>query len=460
MEPLLREVEQHLGIGEFDDALARAEEALSLARELKDGDAEVAALHHVVDAYLGQGRLEAVEAFVAGEIAAFQESGNVVGEAAMLLTVAEIRSATSGPKEALKAAREALAIFREAGRDHEAADALRVIATLLWGTSELVPAALAAEEAARLLRKLGDVKGEAVAHEQLATLHLAKDDPRRAMEAGARALRLLTELGERKGEMALLSVAIRLVGAGRQVEGFKTLSEAVVRPELQYLAGRVAIHSPHLKCLVERAEQQAAHLSIAAASLQSLGLLADALLVASEAAERWRACGASRQSLGRTLDFMANVHLAVLEGAGARPGAEARRTAEDTRWHRGKAMGAALEAVAALEGLLEPEAKLDKGMAFNTLAKAHLQAEDVPGALGAAERAITTFEALEHLGGVAVATHTVATVRLADGDLDAAQRAASTALELFQEVGDDAGQATAQALCDTILQQRAGGLRG
>jgi len=212
---LFSAAEQSLNDEDIATALAKAKEALALFREVGDKGAEADSLRLVVSSMAEReeppspAQQEALD-LASQELEAFRTSGAKRGEAAMLLSVAEITSNNFGNakrEEAIKAAMQARELFAELKDAKMEGIALLglVNARITKGTKhdsrqELERAIQAASDALPLFRSIQDTNGEAKALHSLAVTYSYLDAPEETAKYGKQALALWRELGVKKFE--------------------------------------------------------------------------------------------------------------------------------------------------------------------------------------------------------------------------------------------------------------------
>lgn len=225
--------EKHLDEGlDHKEALKAATEAVGKCYEMGDKDAMADMLRLVIKTYLlragiarnekasGAGQIVAeslkkAEQIAQGELALFRQAGCIRGQAAMLLSSADIildkRAGGHSPALALQAATEAKALYRKLGdKKMEAVANLTLVAA--HGANRNKPEALEAAQAAlATFREAGDRPGEAKALHAVAQARVTSDTYAcytEALQFAKDALAVFEELGDKREQAKqLLGIA-------------------------------------------------------------------------------------------------------------------------------------------------------------------------------------------------------------------------------------------------------------
>lgn len=193
--------EGHLGNEQIEDALQSAMAALPLFREVGD----TSAVHDTLRVIINTQRMEAnleyedkpaeAERFAKQELAAFEETGDKRGQAAMLLCLAECRCDHRGVK-----------------------------------LSQLAEAEGWAQKALDLFQEVADDKMSAISLLELAHIHAMRDEADGVHEKSSRARDLFRSLGDKAGDArALHGVAIADVMDRRLADAVGKMKEALAR---------------------------------------------------------------------------------------------------------------------------------------------------------------------------------------------------------------------------------------
>lgn len=251
---LLMEAERLLEEGRAAEALLAAGAAREACWRAKDQAGTASAVRIAVRAHCLQDAFKEATSLAEEQMVLFRSASSAVGEAAMLLSLAEVKAAETGPKDGLdlagrardlsgkaedmrmqavaslvlarlylaaEAAKQAVEVgdqaytqFEELGDRWGRAHALRILAEGLPasnpGDAEAVAAARRASQGAlALFREIGDRRSEASELARLAEVRLERGKPQDALRAAERAATACRELGDGRGEVATLHVAVR-----------------------------------------------------------------------------------------------------------------------------------------------------------------------------------------------------------------------------------------------------------
>jgi len=225
--------EKHLDEAvDHKEALKAATEAVGKCYEMGDKDAMADMLRLVIKAYLlraGIARnekasgastivtesLKKAEQIAQGELALFRQAGCVRGQAAMLLSSADImldkRVGGSSAQVALQAAQEAKALYQKLGDRKMEAVALLTLVTAQGAVLHKREALDCAQQALAIFRESGDKSGEARALHAVAQARVTSDTYAaytEAIQSAKEALALYEELGDKREQAkALLTIA-------------------------------------------------------------------------------------------------------------------------------------------------------------------------------------------------------------------------------------------------------------
>jgi len=195
-----------------EDAIKSATEALAMFRDVGDKAGEANSLRVLIRAHhsraLSSTAKQSNEALeiVARELEKFRASGERGGEAAMLLSFAEVNADGSKEKreEALLSATQARDIFKELGDKKMEATAMVTLTRINLGIAENLSEASGLEsvvavagEAQELFQSLGDQKGAASALHWMAMARAKLQDYEGALKNSREARRTWKELGSK-----------------------------------------------------------------------------------------------------------------------------------------------------------------------------------------------------------------------------------------------------------------------
>jgi len=431
--------EGHLDEGEdHKEALKAATEAVAICHELGDKDAMADMLRLVVKAYLlkagiarydkgvgGQASvaeaLRKAEQIARAELVLFRQAGCLRGQAAMLLSVADVLLEQGGGTAraaALQAATEAQELFQRLGDKKMEAIALLTLAdaqTASRDKGKALAAAKAAQAGLELFRDIGDKVGEAKALHKVAVSRIAADTYAaytEALQFSKDALALFQDLGlKRLQAYELLTVAVLNLE--------RESPEQAIPPAKQSLEIFRQIGRDH--------GAQAAALSVLVQAHNAREEDVQALHVANEGLVWVQNTGDKRQEV-ITQDTVAHTLLRC-------------ESPEE-------AMTAAKEGLAICRDLGDREWE---ALMLLTVCQVHVRQEQFQQAQEAAEEAIELLKALEeteHL--LATAQHMLADVLCFLKSYPEAMQAAQEARDLFGEAEEWNGEALVLLLIAAI----------
>lgn len=409
---------------DFDTAISKANDALDIFRKERDGEAVTDALRLIVTATrlkadkLKHAVTEESRAEVKGlwksaldkarkEALEFRKAGDKRGEAAMLLSSAEVNYSIGGDKkrdEALDAATAARKLLKEVG-DSQLESRACFTLTNIHIKNEMFSDALEAGEAGlELFRKVGNRLGEAKCLHTLAVIYISKNEFLHGMTLAKNALDLFSDLGLRKWE-----------GYECYMMSFFCLKSGRFSQSLPFAREALAIF--HEVDMATSWQCQALQ-NIAEAQLGCLKL-SEAKKAAAEALELAQGASDKRTELG-ALQMLTQVYLAM------RDAEEAWRTAE--------------EAMAIARGMGDKRAE---SHILNELARVHLARGDFDQAKQTVRDAVDMSQGAEekHESGIILAT--LAEAMIKGSDWDGLKEVAVEQQTIFRETGDKGREATA-----------------
>lgn len=289
--------EAHLEEAEHEESLTAAEGALAIFREIEECRGIADSLRLVVhcmramsEEERSQGRgmgaddiLLKGEAMAEEELSTFRDAGDERGQAAMLLSLAEVGCASRGTTkrdEALAFAEDARALFNEVGDTKMEALSCTLLCEVLFRKRNVRAARAAGEEAAELYKGIGDLKGQGRALHLIAYHDLRGGPMETALRACRKSVRIFHDLGDKRHEaLSLMTISdwylMREDGRGalKSAEAALILLQDVRKS--QTLEATVVGHLVEANLQVSNPKQ--------------------ALLVAQEAADKFEASGHKRE---------------------------------------------------------------------------------------------------------------------------------------------------------------------
>jgi len=176
----------HLHLGEAEQAVAPAEEALRLAQGKTGGGAwEASALEAVVSAYLAKGAAIPAQRAVEQSFKRFQAAGDKLGEAYAMLLFSRAHAARGNTTSALSFAEEAASLHKDAGDRRGEVAALSLASELLTAKGQSAKGVLAAQHALKCAKQMLDPADQAVAFRALSRAQLAGGKLPEAAEAAS-----------------------------------------------------------------------------------------------------------------------------------------------------------------------------------------------------------------------------------------------------------------------------------
>lgn len=458
--------EKQLEGGDIEEALQLALEALDAARGREDRAAEADVLRLVIQCFRYKEKQAFAMQMAEEELALFKSRGDAVGQAKILLSMAEVSMDRSGQehrKKALEWAEDARLIFREEKEKNLEATALlalvKVYITSKHGNAKdfVKLGEKAAKEALAIFEDAQDRRGMAKALHCLGAARAHGRQTEGALQASSAALALSRELGDRRMEAFELQSAAtwRLIGD----DPWGALPDAE--------AALAAFRSLHCG-----AAWEASALGTLARAHCARQEATAALHVLKDGLQRLRLAG-DPAAEARALDALVHAYVANDDVKGAIRAAERARSAfrstgnkqmeslmlrtvsklQVTAWDTGVALETAEAAVTLGKEL---QSAKEKGDALLQLANARLAGGLYEEALQAAEEARGVFEQEGDRASEGVALLTEGLIYSHQGRPDQAGSATMQAYVLFREAGDEASEARALSLmCEVQIARGA-----
>mmetsp|Transcript_93330 Transcript_93330/g.301953 ORF Transcript_93330/g.301953 Transcript_93330/m.301953 type:complete len:810 (-) Transcript_93330:123-2552(-) len=408
-------------------ALAKARQALALFREVGDRHAEADAVRLVLSAMAETESKESLQEaldLATKELETFRAANERRGEAAVLLSIAELTTNRFGSKKrdkAVEAARQARAIFAELKDAKLEGIALlaQVNALITQGTkhdsrADLETAVKLAGQAQALFRGAGqDQNAEAKALHSVATAHSYMDALDDAVRCGKQALALWRELGLKKFEgMELRCLAEWLLTQGKAEESLK-MGEAALKVFEELGNGK---------------GWEAAALGTVVRATLKLKDTDKALQLAKDGVRSF--AGRSDESGEvQCWSWVVEVHL--------------------TKDEKDEALEAAdkcLEVVRGISKRTDMHQRFEANM-LHAVGQIHVAREDFPKALEACKAAVQIMRDLDDKPQQAVVLHTLSSANIGLKEFRDAVKAAIEARDIFRKRGHKRGHAYSCLAC-------------
>jgi tetratricopeptide (TPR) repeat protein len=461
--------EGHLNEDEdYGEAIRAAQDALALFRTIGDVQGESDALRLVVYAHRikadnvryaeggggekAEAALDEAERIASTELEKCRKTGDKRSIGAMLLALAELahnRTDESKREEAFLAAVEARGLLRDIGDTKLEAGACFILANMYSQKRQLQEAGQLVNEALALFRKLGDRKSEAKTLSVMATVHLLDERIQDAFGVAKESLAIFRELDVSKMlAYGLYNLASWYVGLDRPGDAVPHVEEALkIFEELKYP-----------KCW------RAATLNLLSHALVDSGQIVHGLKKAQEGVTEYQKAGDIRGRIF-ALDALANAHSRKDDHDEAlvatEAGLAACRELGDKTWEaqmlrtlamvhqQSKSWEKAVQAVQDAKALAADNQKEQTSLS-SALMQVHVAQEDFHSAVRAAEEELDNAKQNGDRIKEARSLLALASIRGMDGDLDPAKEETIQALEQFQGLGDRSGEGSAQLLLADI----------
>ncbi|WP_329448394.1 NB-ARC domain-containing protein (plasmid) [Streptomyces sp. NBC_01426] len=221
------------------------EAALTAARRTGDRLGEAAMLQSLATLEIIQYEYDSAYERLGLALHLFEEQGQHQGRALVLRNLAMCERHRGDTDRAVETGRRSLEIFRAVGDPYAEAHVLGLLAQFELERGDAQASLMLSSEAVARSRGLGTVRGEAQSTLRLAQALIHQGDGARAEEASRRALELVLGSGDRRGETHVL----RALGEALWRQGKLEEAEAVARSALQvaeqvadvYLRARAAV---------------------------------------------------------------------------------------------------------------------------------------------------------------------------------------------------------------------------
>lgn len=415
---LMAKAEEHLWSEATLEAKDPAEEALAKFRDADDSNGIADALRALVSCHLARDNRKEALQLAKDELAIFQEAGNTVAAAKMMLSIAEVTGTHGGQKkrdEALKMVTDAKKTFQgENLRRFEAACALEVANIHLKAKGDVERAVRqamkAVKEALALFKACGDRKGEGAATHALATIQVRDEALNEGLKNGRLALAIFKELGIKKLE------ALEQYSLGQWLLANDQAEDAAEAGEMAAQAFRD----------LDSIQGESMALDLVVQAYVANKQPADALQAANDGLRKFR-------SAGDQLAEVAALNMLI-------PANLANGTPD-------KALTAAKDAQGIFRSLGDNynETKMQ-----HLVAQLHFRAGDFDAALKSAESALGNFQSDWDTQDKALMLETVAAIQVAQESHAKALKSANDGRELFQVSGDERGEAGALINCAAV----------
>jgi tetratricopeptide (TPR) repeat protein len=405
-----------------DEALELARKATALFKGAKDKGGIADSVRIQSQVMVHQGTRKEAAQLVKENLAMMKDAGDELGQAKMLLAMAEINSDCRGSAkrdEGLEQATEALELFRRLGDKKLEANTLLTLCSIHLKRrpdkmAGAVEAVTCASEALKLARSIGDKHGEASAlHAYAASnVQVALLDPgcclstlffdptfEDGFNAAREALRIWEEIGNKSQESyELQCLAQWQLVAGRPEEA---LPDAERSAQIDCKGHKLTSIGMHVQALL--ANQQ----------------LDRALEIAEETLARSKEDGDASAELA-ALDMLVNTHS-----------------------QNGQLKEAFEAAEEALEILRDKDDVINEMRMQGTIAQLQLDRQETVAATEAAEEMLRIAEELEDNRAEAKARHMIAEVMKIKGDVKGLLKEAKSQQKLYRNVKDVKGEALA-----------------
>lgn len=191
--------------GHLRDWLQVSQAVLATARRVGDRTGEAYGRHDLGVACERTGEYEQAQAHFQDALTLFIEIGDRNGQAACLYARGMIYCQQQRVGEALEFIQRSLALRRELGDRHGESTCLRLLGTTYHFAGDLVRAGRHHQAALDLYRELGDRLGQATALSNVADIHQELKDYQSALAHQREALEMFREIGDRYGQAVSFS---------------------------------------------------------------------------------------------------------------------------------------------------------------------------------------------------------------------------------------------------------------
>jgi len=196
-----------------------AEDALELAKKLKEKKAEVAGTLLLAKVYLRGKDLDAAGQTAQKAIDMFKSIDLKDGQAAALITLANVRMIENKLEEALVLSNEAIDLFKGCNERRGEVTVLHTVIQIKFHEDKLFHALCIAQEMAEIYGALQDMRGEGIAYLLAAQVHLSQDCYEEAMSSASLAAARFNDVGDtNKKAKAVHTMARALARAGQNID--------------------------------------------------------------------------------------------------------------------------------------------------------------------------------------------------------------------------------------------------
>jgi DNA-binding SARP family transcriptional activator/Tfp pilus assembly protein PilF/DNA-binding XRE family transcriptional regulator len=196
----------YYNLSDYQRAIARHNEALTLNREIGNRAGEAASLHNLGRVHSQLGRPAQAASYYSQALTINRETGNRDGEATGLNYVGVAQLSLGRPDQALSWHKQSIALARELGNRYAEARALNGAGLAHWALGELDNAVQCHLRALATCRQLGDRHGEVSTIICLAETHCDAGRYRRAVVLARTGITQGRQLGERRHEVSGLDI--------------------------------------------------------------------------------------------------------------------------------------------------------------------------------------------------------------------------------------------------------------
>eukprot|EP00930_Biecheleria_cincta_P003049 TRINITY_DN103990_c0_g1_i1.p1 TRINITY_DN103990_c0_g1~~TRINITY_DN103990_c0_g1_i1.p1 ORF type:complete len:821 (+),score=219.93 TRINITY_DN103990_c0_g1_i1:30-2465(+) len=399
----------------FDLAERAANDALLAFRELGDKSGAAASLRVIIGAYQGRNDVDLAFARAQEELERCQENGNRLGEAAMTMSLAELKLDTqlNRKKEAVNMAKKALSIVQEAKDRRLEAAGFLTLSMAYEQPNKAEHMARAARAALEAHRRLGDRRGEVKALHLLAVAYSLGNDLQEALKISKQARELCRELGMTVAEAAELQA---MADYNRSLKDYgQMLKDAEEAMNLCRQMGQLQGEATALRYLVKAYTMN---------NLEEKGLE-----VAEECLRKFRS-----QNFDRGEAMAQDQIASILFGL--------RRLSE--------ALEAALDALEIVKKLDDPSWE---AVMLHSVAALHVAMKNHEQGLKVAQEAIWILEQVgDRTGQAYVRLNTVLQAQTALNEHQEALATAEECVTMFRELKDRKGEATALLMAANVYK--------
>lgn len=244
----------------YEEALASANKALAVLQEERDVRAVASILQMTFELHAEMGNeSEAIRARQALRLA-YQAAGWKDEEAALLLSLAELILQVRGPRDASKAAKEAMAIFKELEDKAGEANGMLALAQCQVASKASTDALRSTVTARRLFQSLNDAAGEAQSLLTAADVYSRNGAADEAVRVAREAQKICQKSGEQKVEADALQTiaAVRIAVLQKEEENGRRPKPENIKETVEAAQELIAFLEPmpdteerRINCLVQ-----------------------------------------------------------------------------------------------------------------------------------------------------------------------------------------------------------------